>query len=152
MAYTPPDRTVFIGIYPAFAAVTPEAYTYWSTEAVRRIAHLEDCLADGMNTAAMLATAHLLTKAGIGTGTDAQMAAEGASGFKSIRSGSLSLERFDRGSAGSEGGDWATTSYGMELWPMLKACLAGPFVSSTGRLPGGCGFNGDAGPLPPYSY
>lgn len=151
MAYTPPDRTVFIGIYPAFAAVSSEAYAYWSTEAVRRIAHLEACLADGMNTAAMLAIAHLLTKAGIGTGTDAQMAAEGASGFKSIRSGSLSLERFDN-SGDKAGGDWGTTSYGAELWPMLKACVAGPFVSSTGRLPGGCGFNGFAGPLPPYSY
>ncbi len=132
--YTPPSKADFIAIYPAFTAVSDPAYAHWSTEAVRRIAHLEDCLGDGMNTAAMLAIAHLLTKAGIGTGTEAQMAAEGVTGFKSIRSGSLSLERFDSaGNAG--GGDWGTTSYGSELWPMLKACVAGPLVSSTGHLP-----------------
>ncbi|WP_159975872.1 MULTISPECIES: DUF4054 domain-containing protein [unclassified Novosphingobium] len=134
MAYTPPTRTDFIAIYPLFADVTEPAYAHWSTEAVRRIGHLEGCLADGMNTAVMLAIAHLLTKAGIGTGTDAQMAAQGASGFKSMKSGSLSLERFDN-AASSSGGDWATTSYGIELWPMLGSCVAGPIVSSTGTLP-----------------
>lgn len=134
MPYTPPTRTDFIGIYPGFAAVTEPAYAHWSTEAVRRIAHLEDCLGDGMNTAAMLAIAHLLTRAGIGTGTEAQMAAEGATGFKSIRSGSLSLERFDS-AVDKAGGDWGTTSFGAELWPMLKACVAGPIVSSMGTLP-----------------
>lgn len=134
MPYTPPSRTEFIGIYPLFATVTDAAYDHWSTEAVRRIAHLEDCMGDGMNTAAMLAIAHLLTKAGIGTGTDAQMAAQGAQGFKSIRSGSLSLERFDN-SVDKAGGDWGTTSYGAELWPMLRACVGfGPIVSSTGSL------------------
>ena len=134
MPYTLPAKAQFTAIYPLFAAVSDEAYTHWSTEALRRIAHLEDCLGDGMNTAAMLAIAHLLTKAGIGTGTDAQMAAQGASGFKSMRSGSLSLDRFDNAS-GSSGGDWGTTSYGAELWPMLRACVGvGPLVSSTGTL------------------
>lgn len=134
MPYTPPDRTEFIGLYPAFSSVTEPAYAHWSTEAVRRIAHFEDCLGEGMNSAALLAIAHLLTKAGIGTGTEAQMAAEGASGFKSIRSGSLSLERFDN-SVDKAGGDWGTTSYGTELWPMIRACVAGPLVSSTGYVP-----------------
>lgn len=134
MPYTPPSKADFIAIYPAFAAVTDTAYAHWSTEAARRIAQFEDCLGDGLEMAGNLAIAHLLTKAGIGTGTDAQMAAEGASGFKSIRSGSLSLERFDN-SASSGGGDWGTTSYGAELWGMIRPCVAGPLVSSTGVLP-----------------
>lgn len=134
MPYAPPTKDQFIAIYPTFAAVSDPAYDHWSAEAVRRIAHLEDCLGDGMSSAALLAIAHLLTKAGIGSGTEAQMAAEGASGFKSIRSGSLSLERFDSAKA-SEGGDWSTTSYGAELWPILKACVVGPIVSSTGYVP-----------------
>lgn len=134
MAYVLPTKAEFTAIYPLFAAVTDPAYTHWSTEALRRIAHLEDCLGDGMNSAAMLAIAHLMTKAGIGTGTDAQMAAQGASGFKSIRSDSLSLDRFDS-SGSAQGGDWGTTSYGAELWPMLRACVGfGPIVSSTGTL------------------
>lgn len=134
MPYTLPSKAQFTAIYPAFAAVEDAAYTHWSTEALRRISHLEGCLGDGMNTAAMLAIAHLLTKAGIGTGTDAQMAAQGASGFKSMRSGSLSLERFDN-AVDKAGGDWGTTTYGAELWPMLRACVGvGPIVSSTGSV------------------
>lgn len=135
MAYTPPDRETFIAIYPAFATVTPEAYTYWSTEAMRRIASFEDCLGDGMNTATMLATAHLLTKAGIGTGADAKINSKGMSGFTSIKSGDLSLSRSEKSASSDEGVDWATTSYGVELWPMLRACVTGPLVSSTGYLP-----------------
>ena len=134
MPYTPPDRADFIAIYPVFAAVTPEAYAYWSSEAMRRIGQFEDCLGDGMNNAVMLATAHLLTKAGIGTGADAKVNAKGMGGFKSIRSGSLSLERSESAST-SEGGDWSTTSYGVELWPSLRSCVAGPMVSSTGYIP-----------------
>lgn len=134
MPYTPPERTEFIGIYPAFALVSPEAYAHWSTEAVRRIAHFEDCLGEGMNSAAMLAIAHLLTKAGIGMGADAKVNAKGMGGFRSIRSGSLSLERSED-TASSQGGDWGTTSYGADLWPMIRACVAGPLVSSTGYVP-----------------
>lgn len=139
MTYTLPTRSEFTAIYPLFAAVTDPAYSHWSTEALRRIAHFEHCLGDGMNSAAMLAIAHLLTKAGIGTGTDAQMAAQGAQGFKSIRSGSLSLERSDTLSSASSMGDWGTTSYGTELWPMLLGCIGfGPVVSGTGTLNVGC--------------
>ena len=134
MPYTPPSKADFIAIYPLFSSVSDPAYDHWSAEAARRIAQFEDCLGDGMDAAGMLAIAHLLTKAGIGTGTDAQMAAQGAQGFKSIRSGSLSLERFDNASS-TEGGDWGTTSYGTELWGMIRPCVAGPLVSSTGALP-----------------
>lgn len=134
MPYTPPSRAEFVQIYPLFAAVADPAYTHWSTEAVRRIAQFEDCLGDGMNSAAMLAIAHLLTKAGIGTGTESEVAAQGASMYKSIRSGSITLDRFENAKA-PEGGDWAATSYGVELWPMLRACVGlGPIVSSTGTL------------------
>ncbi|WP_288803903.1 DUF4054 domain-containing protein [uncultured Novosphingobium sp.] len=134
MPYTPPDKATFVAIYPLFASVSDPAYDHWSAEAARRIAPFEDCLGDGLNSAGMLAIAHLLTKAGIGSGTDAQMAAQGATGFKSIKSGSLSLDRFDS-DVSTEGGDWGTTSYGKELWGMIRPCVAGPLVSSTGTLP-----------------
>jgi len=149
MTYIPPAKTDFIAIYPAFAAVSDPAYTFWSTQAANAIGHFEDCLGDRMVLAGMLAIAHYLTKAGIGTGTEAQIAAEGASGFKSIRSGSLSLERADA-SPSASGGDWGATSFGQQLWPMLKACVGGPIVSSTGHVGGNCGYNGFAGPLPTW--
>lgn len=149
MTYTPPSKADFTAIYPAFAAVSDTAYTYWSTEAARRVGKFEDCLGDGIGMAGMLAIAHSLTLAGIGTGTDAQMAAQGATGFKSIKSGSLSLERADSTSA-KDAGEWGATSYGQQLWPMLRACVAGPIVSSTGCVGGGYGYNGYAGPLPTW--
>lgn len=136
MPYTPPMKAEFAAIFPAFGSAPDAAYTFWSTEAANAIGHFEDCLGDRMNLAGMLAIAHFLTKAGIGTGTEAEIAAQGATGFKSIRSGSLSLERADS-SASAAGGDWGTTSFGQQLWPMLKACVGGPIVSSTGTVP--CG-------------
>lgn len=147
MAYTPPDKATFIGIFPAFAAVTDEAYAFWSAQAVLITQPLESCLGARMDLATMRATAHYLAQAGIGTGTESQMAAEGASGFKRIKSGTLDLERFDSSNA-EDMGDWGTTSYGQQVYPMLKACLTGPRVTGTGAVIGGCGFNGFAGPLP----
>lgn len=147
MTYTPPSKAAFVAIFPPFAAVTDEAYTFWSARAGRLVDRLQDCLADDTDLAAMLITAHLLTLQGIGTGTEAEMAAQGASGFKSIKSGTITLERADNTSSASMG-DYGTTSYGQQVWPMLKACVAGPRVTGTGSLCGGYGYNGFAGPLP----
>ncbi|MGJ8477256.1 DUF4054 domain-containing protein [Sphingobium yanoikuyae] len=141
MAYTPPTKATFIAIFPAFAAVTDEAYVFWSAQAVLITEPLEACLGARMDLATMRATAHYLTQAGIGTGTESQMAAEGASGFKRIKSGTIDLERFDSSRA-ADMGDWGTTSYGQQVYPMLKACLAGPRVTGTGPVIGGCGFGG----------
>lgn len=149
MTYTPPTKAEFIAIYPAFTSAPDAAYTFWSAQAANAIGHLEGCLGDQMSLAGVLAIAHYLTKAGIGTGTEAEIAAQGATGFKSIRSGSLSLERGDS-TASAGGGDWGTTSFGQQLWPMLKACVGGPIVSSTGYVGGNCGYNGFAGPLPSW--
>lgn len=149
MPYTAPDKTTFTGLFPAFAAVTDDQYEFWSGHAVSVTEPIEDCLGDRMDLATMLATAHYLTESGIGTGAESEMAAQGMGGFKSIKSGTISLERGDAKSS-SDAGVWGSTSYGLRVWPMLRACLAGPRVTGTGALPGGCGFNGFAGPLPPY--
>lgn len=147
MAYTPPDKATFTAAFPSFAAVADPTYDLWLADAVLVTEPLQDCLGARMDMATMLLTAHLLTLAGVGTGAESEMAAQGMSGFKSIRSGSLSL---DRGESKSQGGIYASTSYGQRVWPMLAACLAGPRVTATGCLPTGDGFNGFAGPLPPY--
>lgn len=149
MPYTAPPQDTFTGLFPAFAAVTPEQYAFWSGQAVLVTEPLEGCLGGRMDLATMLATAHYLCEAGVGTGAESEMAAQGMAGFKSIKSGSLSLDRADSKSA-ADAGAWGATSYGLRLWPMLKACSAGPRVTGTGAVIGGCGFNGFAGPLPPY--
>lgn len=136
MAYAPPTKATFVAIFPAFTAVTDEAYTYWSDRAGRVVNGMVDCLGDDADHAAMLITAHLLTLQGIGTGTEAEMAAQGASGFKSIKSGTISLERADNTSTAGMG-EYGATSYGQQVYPMLRACVAGPRVTGTGTLCGG---------------
>lgn len=148
MAYTPPEKATFIAIFPAFADVPDEAYDFWSARAGRVVDPMQACLGDDADLACMLITAHYLTQQGIGTSTEAEIAAQGATGFTRIKSGQLELQRSDSSNTDGDGGDWDTTSYGKRVWPMLRACVAGPLVSPTGRGPCGAGFNGFAGPLP----
>lgn len=135
----------FIAAFPAFASAPAASVAYWSEQAAMITAPFEECLGDRYQFATWLVTAHHLVLAGLGTGAEAQMAAQGMAGFKSIKSGTLSLDRGDNYSAGA--GEWGATSYGLRVWPMLKACVAGPRVTGTGSLVGGR-FNGYAGLLP----
>ena len=143
MAYSPPTKSAFVAVFPAFAAVTDEAYAFWSARAARIVDPLQSCLGDDAELACMLATAHYLAGQGIGTGTDSQL----PQGIQRIKSGTIEIERASGDGAASMG-DWGGTSYGQQLFPMLKACLGGPRVSATGALPCGGAFNGFAGPLP----
>ncbi|WP_066770091.1 DUF4054 domain-containing protein [Sphingobium sp. CCH11-B1] len=147
MAYTPPTKATFIAIFPSFAAVSDEAYDFWSGQAVLITEPLQDCLAGQMDLATMRATAWYLTDAGIGTGAESEMAAQGASGFKRIKSGTIELERGDATKAESAG-VYGSNSYGVAFFAMIRPCLAGPRVTGTGCVPCGTGFNGWAGPLP----
>ena len=98
MAYTVPTKATFIAIFPSFAAVEDEAYAFWSAQAALITEPLQDCLGARMDLATMRATAWYLTDAGIGTGAESQMAAQGASGFKRIKSGLIDLEKADAAS------------------------------------------------------
>ena len=143
MAYTAPDLATFVSVFPAFAAVTEGAYTFWSARAARIVDPLQSCLGDDADLAAMLATAHYLAGQGIGIGTDSQL----PQGIQRIKSGTIEIERASGANSASMG-DWGGTSYGQQLYPMLKACVSGPRVTGTGSAPCGGAFNGFAGPLP----
>lgn len=145
MPYTPPPKADFIAIFPTFAAVTDEQYAFWSEQATLVTEPIADCLGQRMDLATMLVTAHYLVLAGIGAGAESEIAAQGTSGFKRIKSGSLELERGDADKA-STMGEWGATSYGQRAWPMLSACLAGPRVAGTGTVPYGVGYR--SGPFP----
>ena len=144
MAYSAPTKDQFAAIFPAFAAVSDEAYTFWSARAARIVDPLQSCLGDDAELACMLATAHYLAGQGIGTGTDSQL----PQGIQRIKSGTIEIERASGN--GASMGEWAASSYGQQLFPMLKACTAGPRVTATGALPCGGAFNGFAGPLPTW--
>lgn len=137
----------FLTAFPSFAAVGVPTIALWKAQAELITSGLADCLGDRADMATMLLTAHYLTLAGVGTGAESEMAAQGMAGFKSIKSGTLSL---DRGEVSTKGGEFAATSYGARAWAMIAPCLAGPRVTGTGYVVGGCGFNGWAGPLPGY--
>lgn len=143
MTYTAPPKDIFTELFPAFAAVTDDQHTFWSAQAVLVTEPLQACLGERMDLATMLVTAHYLTESGIGTGAESEMAAQGMGGFRRIKSGSIDLERGD--SKSSDASSWSTTSYGARVWPMLRACVAGPRVTGTGTL---CTFPGYPGP--PY--
>jgi len=145
MAYSAPTKDQFTAIFPAFAAVSDEAYAFWSARAARIVDQIQACLGDDAELACMLATAHYLAQQGLGTGTDSQL----PQGIQRIKSGTIEIERASGGNAASMG-DWGGTSYGQQLYPMLKACVGGPRVTGTGCVLGGGGFNGFAGVLPPW--
>ena len=145
MAYSPPTKSAFVAVFPAFAAVTDEAYAFWSARAARIVDPLQSCLGDEAELACMLATAHYLAGQGIGTGTDSQL----PQGIQRIKSGTIEIERASGDGAASMG-DWGGTSYGQQLFPMLKGCVGGPRVTATGALPCGGTFNGFAGPRPTW--
>mgnify|MGYP001204610774 CR=1 FL=1 len=151
MAYSPPTVDEFKAIFPAFAAVADEAYNFWSAQAVLITEPLQDCLGARMDLATMRATAWYLTDAGIGTGAESEMAAQGASGFKRIKSGAIDLEKADATPA-QAAGIYGSNSYGVAFYAMIRPCIAGPRVTGTGAVVGGCGFNGFAGPLPYGRY
>lgn len=135
MAYTAPDKAAFIAAFPAFAAIDDAPYALWSARAGRIVDQIATDLGDDADLAAMLLTAHYLTLQGLGTGTEAQLAAQGASGFIRFKSGSLELERSPQAAAGA--GDMASTSYGAQVWAMLRPFFAGPRIAGTGIQPDG---------------
>lgn len=127
MPYAPPDISTFRWVFPAFADVAPEQYDFWAAEAARVVNPVQACLGPRADMAAMLATAHFLTQHGLGSDPEA-----GMGGFRRIKSGQLELDRGPAATGG--GGQWAGTSYGERLWPLLRHCLAGPRVTPTGNL------------------
>lgn len=135
--YAKPSPSDLIARYPAFAAVATTTIQYWLTDAERMVdtSWLEGDYAVGL----MSLAAHNMTLIGLGAGATAAAAAAGASGYKVMRSGALTLERFeDSSSSGSAG--TASTSYGSEFAALLRRNKAGPRVMPTGAWPVPAGY------------
>jgi hypothetical protein len=129
---TPATPDLFKSTFTAFAAVDDVPVQYWLDRAARIVtdAWLEADQQHGQ----MLLAAHYMTLNGLGAGAEAEVAAAGAAGFKSMRSGSLSLDRGDT-SANDKMGEYGQTQYGRQFWPLLRANMGGPRITSTGCLP-----------------
>lgn len=132
MAYDIPSADDLKAAFPAFAAVEDSVIEFWIVRAGRMVD--QSWTEADFTFAQMLLAAHYMTENGLGTGAAAQAAAAGASDFKVMRSGSLTLERFDSASGASASG-FATTSYGRQFAELLARNKGGPRVAPTGTVP-----------------
>lgn len=120
MTYTAPTADQLQAKFPAFAAVADETIEVWIVDANRWVD--SSWMEDDYQSAIMLATCHLMTLAGLGTGADAAANANGLAGYTSIRSAQLSLQRSASGRVDADGvpSPWNATGYGIQFYWLLK--------------------------------
>lgn len=130
--------------FPAFAAVDDAAIQ-------RRIDRTpiwvdDSWLSSDYTWSKELLVAYWLTKDGFGTGTSAELAAQGLSGVSRLKSGTLDVTFASSSDAGD--GDtpspWNENRYGIEFYIMLRKNKSGPLT--TGGC--GCGIAGAATDMP----
>ena len=127
MAWTAPTASEFKARFPAFASVDDDVVNVVLAEAALQVDETWVSEADfklGIN----LLTAHLLTMDGHGAGAEAESAAAGALGFKTMKSGNLTLERFSASEAGSGGDALSLTTYGKRFRDLRRRNIPGVAV------------------------
>lgn len=119
MAWTAPTAAEFKARFPAFATVDDAVVNVVLAESALRVDDTWVSEADfklGIN----LLTAHILTLDGHGTGAESESAKAGALGFKVMKSGGLTLERFAASESAANGDQLSLTSYGRRFIDLLK--------------------------------
>lgn len=125
MAFTAPTAAEFKSRFPAFvnlAAATIDI-ALGSSEAALMVDDSWNSQ-DDFTKGRMLYAAHVLTLDGYGSGAEAQAASAGTLGFRTMKSGQLTLERFSSPSRGSSGGKMdplEMTTYGVRFKALLYA-------------------------------
>lgn len=138
MAYTVPDIAAFRARWtPRFDEVGDPKVQQALDRAATKV---DETWAEGdFAEAQLLYAAGWLTTQGLGGGADAQAAAAGASGFKVMKSGALTLERFDNAAASSSGGDPVlATSDGQAFAALRQVNVGGPRTTGGGYPAAGC--------------
>lgn len=108
-----------------FAAVTDEHITEALKVAQNHVSQ-SWLTEDDYQRGQMLYAAHALTLAGLGTGAEAEVSANGMDGFTTIKSGGLSLSRSAQSMDMSQ---LSSTSYGRRYLEILKRNSLGPRVA-----------------------
>lgn len=128
MTYTAPTYATFLARFPAFNAVPQATIEYAITRSGENVdtTWREADYTEARN----LYAAHFLALDGYGTSADAKEIAGGTAGFKSIRSGALSL---DRGAEPAMRDSLASTTYGRRYLDLMRLNRGGPRV--TGDFP-----------------
>lgn len=132
MAYSNATAADLKAAFTKFAAVADATVEFWLERARRAVDQTwtEGDYAMGQ----MLLACHLMTLEGIGTGAEAEANANGLGEYKTVKSGALSLERFDNGSKGSASA-YDGTSYGKRFKALARINIGGPRVTPTGSIP-----------------
>lgn len=111
-----PTAADFLARFPRFAGVPEAALDSALEEAATRVGG--DWLPGDLAIARLLHAAHRLTLDGFGPGAEAALAAGGALGLTSVRSGSFVVERREAGREGPHSA-FAETSYGRRFLALL---------------------------------
>jgi hypothetical protein len=149
MAYDAPTPADLIARYPAFAQVDPATISYWLTDSLR---YVDTSWMEQDYAPALIAhAAYEMAKRGIpGIATSAAASAIGQ-GLSRWRSGSADLQFSDEAVKVALAGGYGVSIYGMEYCELLARNKIGIGVTAPGRVPFcNAGFNGFAGPLPPW--
>lgn len=127
LPYTVPTSSDLTTRFPSFAAVDPAVLGRVLAEAATRVD--TTWIAGDYPLGIMLYAAHVLTLDGLGTGAESALAAAGALGFQSMRTGSLQLER-DAAPDSLIGGrsDLERTAYGRRFLALLRVNQPAVFV------------------------
>lgn len=143
--YELPTPAMLKARYPAFAAVDNSIIQYWLTDALRFV---DTSWTEGDYAVAIMAmAAHNMARAGYGS---ASAGIGGAAGVESFKSGGVSIQFSADAVKAAVAGGYASTPYGQEYADLLARNKGGPRVVGGGRIIGCGGFNGFAGPLPPW--
>jgi hypothetical protein len=119
MAYVIPDPAYIKARWPQFANVADATIQAHIDDAATMID--QTWTEAGYTIGIALLACHRMVLAGLGTGAEAQVNAEGLSGFSLIRSGQLTLQRAAT-SRDSEGvpSPWNSTGFGIEYYWLAR--------------------------------
>lgn len=119
MAYVIPTPAQLKTLYPAFAAVADATVQANIDEAAKSVdtSWTETDYASGI----MLLACHNMVMAGLGTGAEAEVNAQGMEGFTTIRSGQLTLQRAATSQSDeAKYGPWAGSKYGKQFFWLVR--------------------------------
>lgn len=131
-AYADPSSATLKAAFAKFAGVADATVEFWLAQARRQVdqSWTEGDYAMGQ----MLLACHLMTLEGLGTGTEAQIAAEGLGDFSSVKSGQFSFTRKE-GDSAAAAGSIGSTSYGRRWLMLAKVNRGGARLTPTGTVP-----------------
>jgi hypothetical protein len=145
MAYTAPTPADLKTAFPAFASVDDAVIQFWLDRAARMV---DESWPEGdFAFARELLACHymMLNKIGV---TSTTAIPDGVTDFKS---GGFQVKFADKVAESAIDGSYQATLYGRQFEPLLMAAKGGPRVVGGGTVPCyGYGYNGYAGPLPPW--